>query len=147
MAKIPYNIYMDNKYFFAIAVLLYGISSFMHRIAASKISGYYIQLIATIVTVCTLPLFSFIFKNNQYKVEFNGLLISFLASCLAAVGNMAFLFGISKTTNAGSLGMIISLYPTISLILSVIFLHENITIQKAIAACLMIIGSVIMIMK
>jgi len=138
---------MDNKYLFSIAVLLYGCASFLNRIAAGKISGYYIQLIATIVTVVTLPIFFLIFKNNQYKYETSGVLIAFLASCLVAIGNMFLLFGISRASNAGSLGMVISLYPTIGLILSVIFLHEHITIQKAIAVCLMIIGSIIMIVK
>lgn len=134
---------MDSRYLFALAVVCYGLASFFHRIAATKISAYHIQLLATVINVATLPIF-ILFSSNNIKFNFNGAAISLFASCLAAVGTIFFLNGITRTNSSG-LGMVISLYPTISLILSVIFLHEQITIQKAIASCLMIAGAIIMI--
>lgn len=133
---------MDSRYYFVIAVSLYGIASFLHRIAATKIGISNVQIVSVVVSILALPIILGYLKHDYHKFEFYGLAISIVASILAAIGNILVFNGLAKATNAGSLGVMISLYPVISLILAVIFLHEQITLQKAIATCLMIIGAV-----
>jgi drug/metabolite transporter (DMT)-like permease len=138
---------MDSRYYFVIAVCLYGVASFLHRIAAIKIGVTNIQIFSAVISLISLPVILSLLKTDSVKFYGSGFAFAIVASCLAVTGNIFMITGNIRSSSPGSLGMVISLYPTISLILAVIFLHEQITIQKAIATCLIILGALLLMIK
>jgi hypothetical protein len=137
---------MQYKWLFLVSVTLFGISSFLNRLAADKINPYYIHVVASSTGLILIPLHLYLAQATKQDVIFNttGVLLTFSSAILSIVGSLIFMFAIRKVQNVGSLSMILSLYPSIGLILAVIFLHEKIKMQQIIAFALMVTGAMMM---
>jgi drug/metabolite transporter (DMT)-like permease len=137
---------MQYKWLFLVSVTLFGISSFLNRLAADKINPYYIHVVASSTGLILIPLHLYLAQTTKQDVIFNtaGVLLTFSSAILSIVGSLIFMFAIRKVQNVGSLSMILSLYPSIGLILAVIFLHEKIKMQQIIAFALMVTGAMMM---
>ena len=137
---------MQYKWLFIISVILFGISSFLNRLAADKINPYYIHVVASSTGLFLIPLHLYLAQATKQDVIFNttGVLLTFSSAIISVIGSLIFMFAIRRVENVGSLSMIISLYPSVGLILAVIFLHEKIKMQQIIAFAFMILGAVMM---
>lgn len=137
---------MQHKWFFLISVILFGISSFLNRLAADRINPYYIHIVVSSTGLILIPLHLYLAQATKQDVIFNtqGVMLTFASAILSVIGSLVFMFAIRKVDNAGSLGMIVSLYPSVGLILAVIFLHEKIKLQQIFAFALMLLGALIM---
>lgn len=137
---------MDYRYLFLVTTFCYGLASFLNRSVADKIHPYYMQMVIASTSITLVPLYLYLAKGSKSNINCDAysIVVVVAATIISIIGSLIMFYATAKVSHSGSLGMIISIYPVISLILSVIFLHETINTQKIIAICLMIIGTILL---
>lgn len=141
------HIKMSNIYIL-ISVLLFGISSFLNRLSVDKLSPAIMQIIVGVMYIFYIP-FAIKFYNVSFseKWSIGPIVLTSIATIISIIGN-TILFSIIKGNNtSGSLTMFISLYPIVTLLLSVWFLNENISISKILGIILMLLGAIFLSIK
>lgn len=135
------------KLYFLLAVLLLGISNFLGRIALVKINPLYYQIITGSIGLISIPVYySILVKGHATnQINLHDTLLLILATVIALTASQI----ISQTIHNHSghimnVNMWVALYPAVSFILSVIFLHESFSCYKLLGLVLMVIGAIIM---
>lgn len=124
-----------------ICIFLYGFSSFFRKLAVEKLHPLQVQMIAAIVYVGLVPIYAWYLKT--YKIENydrTGIALTFIMVLLYTIANVIFGFTLRRSNALGVMSAMISISPVITLILSILFLNEQITLLKIIGAVVSIIG-------
>jgi transporter family protein len=100
------------------------------------------ETIGAIIVQLILLVFLF---YSKYKFDTNttGITVSMLIAFFGVIGTILFFFTLSKT-KASILVPLTALYPVITVILSLIFLKEKVTLVQGIGIVLAIIASVLL---
>lgn len=134
------------KIYFLIAVLLLGISNFLSRIALVKVNSLYYQIITATIGVIAIPFYCSILIHSHAtnQINFNDGLIIVIATVIALTASQIIAHTIHNSNgNIMNVNIWIALYPVVSYMLSVIFLHENFSNYKLIGILLMVAGAMI----
>lgn len=113
----------------AAIIILWGLWGFFNKIAIHRI-GQQVNLWNT-VSIVILILF-YLYVSRQlfpFKNDFLGISLSLIAGASSAVATILFFILLGKQP-AGYLVAVTALYPLITILLSVLFLHENVSLRQ-----------------
>lgn len=133
------------KVYFLIAVLLLGISNFLSRIALFKINSLYYQIITGTIGLIAVPFyFSMLaYNHSANQINLHNILLVVIATVIALIASQIITHTIhSAQENIMNVNVWVALYPIVSYILSVIFLHETLSNYKIIGILLMVAGAI-----
>lgn len=136
-----------NYWITYICILIFGVTTFLNRLSLEKMSPFMIQIVVGFSYVLYLPFALYYFGINNIKWCYSGLLLTFIASFLSIFATLLLNYSLQNNQNSGSQTMMISLFPVVSLFLSIIFLDEKLTYNKIIGVILMITGTVFLQFK
>ncbi len=133
---------MSTQYLIALAILGWGIGSLFYKVANDNIHPIMVSAIVTIVYLILTP-FSFLIMRVDRTVNWTGSLFAILGGICMAAGSMGYFFAL-KRGGAGEITAVTSLYPALTLILSMVFLSEDLTWRKGIGILLALISFVVL---
>jgi transporter family protein len=121
---------MNTAYLIAITILGWGIGSFLYKIANDAIHPMMVSIIVTCVYIIITPI-TLLFYKFPKDLNQTGIIFSVLAGLIMAVGSLAYFYALKRGA-AGEVTAIISLYPALTLVLSMLFMGEQLTWRKSI---------------
>lgn len=124
-------------------ILLWGVNGFLTKWASQRIG---MQVLMWRVVVQMLVSFSYLGATgalNQFQRDRSGLLVGILAGVVGSLGMVGYYFLISRY-QASRVVPLSSLYPLVTVILSVAFLRENLTISQWVGAFLAV-GAIVLL--
>lgn len=133
---------MKNIILVALTIFFSGISVFFRKLAVDKIHPYQIQIIAGLLYGTLIPAWLFLMSKSSISFNFNFLGNFYGLLCLGSYVLSAVILGILlKTSNStGTLSVLVSINPLITLLFSVIFLGEEFTVKKFIGCAIVVLG-------
>jgi drug/metabolite transporter (DMT)-like permease len=133
---------MRNFLLIALTIFFSGISVFFRKLAVDKIHPYQIQIIAGLFYGTLIPFWMFLMSKSSISFNFNFLGNFYGLLCLGSYVLSAVILGILlKTSNStGTLSVLVSINPLITLLFSVIFLGEEFTVKKFIGCAIVVLG-------
>jgi drug/metabolite transporter (DMT)-like permease len=119
-------------------IIFVGVASFLMKFAMKSLTAYQINLLMGIgMLVITLPAMWLSQKNLKFPTE--GLGIGIVAGFLMAAGSLLFVFSLTKLP-VGMASAISASYILVVVLLSWIFLHEQMDLLKIIGIVLTVLG-------
>lgn len=121
---------MSNNLLVIVMILGWGIGSFLQKVANTHIHPIIVSTIFSLLYLALIP-FAWIFVKFDHYVNSTGVVASVFAGLFICISSVACSFALQKG-DAGKIGFLSATYPVITLLLSVIFYHEPLTIKKTI---------------
>jgi drug/metabolite transporter (DMT)-like permease len=125
--------------------LIWGITTFMQKLSADKMSPVLMQIIIGAAFLIFIP-FAIKVEGGLGNLKWNAISIalSFIAAFLSITANIIMYSALSNNKNTGSSVMLIALYPVVTLLLSAIFLQEQFSPGKIVGVLAMIGGALLL---
>lgn len=136
---------MQLTYLIILTILGWGIGSFFYKPANDQMHPFMVTTIATCMYVILTPLTFFFIKFDK-TVTWPGVTFSLLGAIMMGIGSLAYYFALKKG-GVGEIAAITSLYPALTLALSMIFFHEELTWRKGIGIGLALVSAVVLSWK
>jgi transporter family protein len=133
---------MPTQYLVLLAILGWGIGSLFYKVANDNIHPIMVSTIVTFVYIVLTP-FTFLLMKFDRAVNPIGLWFSILGGICMAVGSMGYFFAL-KRGGAGEITTVTALYPALTLVLSMLFLSEELTWKKGIGIGLALISVIVL---
>jgi drug/metabolite transporter (DMT)-like permease len=135
-----------SKYYIILCAFIWGTTTFLNKLSADKMSPILMQVIVALCYIAYIP-FAFKFSPaSELKWCWSSAALTGIASIMAIIGNVIFYTNI-RGSGAGSSAMLLSLYPAITLILSVVFLGEKLSYLQISGIIFMIFGAFLLTFK
>lgn len=101
------------------------------------------QVIVGLGFVLYIP-FAIHLSGGFHNIKWSGYSIglTLIATFLSICGNIILYTCLRGSNHTGSMTMLLCLYPVITLLLSIVFLHETFTLFKVIGILAMVIGTI-----
>jgi bacterial/archaeal transporter family protein len=125
---------MPNQYLIIISIIGWGVGYIFYKIANTSIHPIMVSAITTGVYCIATPI-AFLSINFDKTVTTTGVLSSIVGGMLIGAGTIAYYYA-SRTGNAGQVTTLTALYPIVTLILSCLFMGEEMTTRKTIGIVL-----------
>jgi drug/metabolite transporter (DMT)-like permease len=135
-----------SHFFIFLCVLIWGTTTFLNKLSVEKMSPILMQVVVAVCYLFYIPI-AFKITDASTKFSIHSVIYTTVASVLAIVGNVIFYMFLRGNPNTGASTMLLSLYPVVTLILSVIFLQEKLNLFQITGIILMIIGAVFLSIK
>lgn len=136
---------MQLTWLIILTIMGWALGSFFYKPANDQMHPFMVTSIATCLYVIVTPLV-FLFVKFDKTVTFNGTICALLGAVMMGIGSLAYYFAIKKG-GVGEIAAVTSLYPALTLVLSMIFFHEELTWRKGIGICLALISAVVLSWK
>lgn len=128
-----------------LTILGWGTGAFLCKIATNNISPMMMSVIMTLLYVALMP-FTFWFVKFDKSLNAPGLIFAVLGGAAMALGSMTYFYALQKG-DAGATTILCAIYPSLTLLLSGVFLGEGITWKKVLGFVIVMIGSLVVIKK
>lgn len=136
---------MQLTWLIILTIVGWGLGSFFYKPANDQMHPFMVTTIATCMYVILTPI-TFFFVKFDKTVTFNGAACALMGAILMGIGSLAYYFAIKKG-GVGEIAAVTSLYPALTLALSMIFFHEELTWRKGIGIGLAICAAVVLSWK
>ena len=123
---------------------MWGTSTFLNRLSVDRVSPILLQAIVGLVYILYIPIalkISGIGNPFTYKWSHYSICLTIIAAILSIGAHIILYSNLKGSTTTGASTMLITLYPIVTLILSVLFLHEQFTTLKIIGIISMVAGA------
>lgn len=115
-----------------LGIVLFGIAAFFRKLAVDRMHPYQLQIINAYVYILLLPLFYYL--ASFYKpMAVPGITFAAITTILGIAGGLAYSFVLTKHVNAGVAAALLGLSPVVTIALSTLIFHENISVWKVLA--------------
>lgn len=129
---------MSNSQLIVIAILGWGVGSLFYKVANDNIHPIMVSTIVTAMYILLTPLSFTLFKVS-YQLNATGIIFSLLGGFTMCIGSIAYFYAL-KNGGAGEITTVTALYPALTLVLSIIFMHEDMSIKKGIGVGLALLS-------
>lgn len=136
---------MQLTWLIILTIVGWGLGSFFYKPANDQMHPFMVTTIATCMYVILTPI-TFFFVKFDKTVTTTGVVCSLIGAMLMGIGSLAYYFAIKKG-GVGEIAAVTSLYPALTLILSMIFFHEDLTWRKGIGIGLAMLAAVVLSWK
>lgn len=134
---------MGSLIIIILCILLWGGATFLNRIAVDNMSPFLMQMVVGFSYILYIPV-ALKMAGANTKWTGGSVVLTVLATICSIAANVLLYTTLKGSNHTGQTTMLISLYPVVTLILSVIFLHEILTPWKIVGIFAMIVGAVIL---
>jgi drug/metabolite transporter (DMT)-like permease len=114
--------------------------------SAEKLSPFLMQIVAAVAYVFFIP-FAYKLAGPSPKWNTNSIILTSIATLISIGGNVLLYSGLKGNQNSGASAMLISLYPVITMMLSMFILNEQMTVTKILGVVAMIGGAILLSLK
>ena len=138
---------MGNNLLIFLCIILWGLSTFLNRLSVERMSPVLMQVIVAGVFICFIPValkIANIGNPLTYKWSGYSVCLTILATIISITANISLYLSLKGNNHSGSSSMLIALYPVVTLVLSVIFLGEQLPFLKILGIIAMIVGTVLL---
>ncbi len=135
---------MSNNVLIILCVFLWGISGFLNRLSVERMPPLLMQVIVGSVFFFYIPVaLKLTGVNNplHYKWSAYSVILTVIATVCSIAANVLLYTSVKGNSNSGSSTMMVSMYPVVTLILSVFILHESFSVWKIIGVATMLLGA------
>jgi bacterial/archaeal transporter family protein len=136
---------MQLTYLIILTIIGWGVGSFFYKPANDQMHPFMVTTIATCMYVILTPL-TFFFVKFDKTVTAPGVTFALLGAVMMGIGSLAYYFALKKG-GVGEIAAVTSLYPALTLALSMIFFHEDLTWRKGVGIALALISAVVLSWK
>jgi transporter family protein len=133
---------MSSTYLILFSIFGWGIGSLFYKTANDNAHPIMVSTIVTAVYIVLTPI-PFFFMKFDHSVNSTGLIYSILGGLCMCVGSMGYFYAL-RQGSAGSITVLTSLYPAVTLLLSMIFMGETINFKQGIGCALALIAFVLL---
>lgn len=134
--KLPFILVLGN-------IIFWGLWGFFSKLAVSKI-GFQAGLYYSITLFAFIATYLFITSQLlPLKTDSNGIFFALFAGISGGIASILLYF-LLKENPAGLVIAITALYPVVTLILSMFFLKETLTVQQTVGFILALVALVLM---
>ena len=130
-----------------LCIIMWGTSTFLNRLSVDRISPILLQSIVGMVYLFFIPIalrLSGISNPFTYKWSYYSVALTIIATVLSIAAHIVLYGSLKGSTTTGASVMLISMYPIVTLILSVLFLHEQFTALKITGIITMVVGAILL---
>ena len=127
-----------------LCIIMWGVSTFLNRLSVERISPLLLQSIVGMVYLFFIPIalrISGISNPFNYKWCYYSVGLTVVATILSIGAHIVLYSSLKGCNTTGASVMLISMYPIITLILSVLFLNEQFTVIKVAGIITMVVGA------
>lgn len=126
-----------------LCAFILGFITFIQRLSADRMDPIVMQIVVGLAFIVYIPLAVHMQGGlSNIKWSMFSIAITLIATFLVIFNNIIFYSFIRSGNNTGSTTMLLCLYPVVTLLFSVIFLHETLSLSKIIGIISMIIGTI-----
>jgi transporter family protein len=136
---------MSNLYLIVITIIGWGVGALFYKVANDNIHPIMVSTIVTIMYMVLTPL-PFLLLKVDTHINSTGIIFSLLGGLIMSIGSIAYFYAL-KNGGAGEITTITALYPALTLALSVIFLHEDLSFKKIIGISLALLSVLVLSIK
>jgi drug/metabolite transporter (DMT)-like permease len=122
---------MKTEMFILIAILGWGVGSFFSKLSNTAMHPLMVASVSLLTYMVVLPL-ALIFSKFDHSVSVQGIVVTVVGSLCMCAGTLGFAFALRNGAPVGQATILAALNPMITLALSMIFLHEGMTVRKGI---------------
>jgi bacterial/archaeal transporter family protein len=137
---------MKTEYFIFASIMGWGLGSFLYKLATNTISPIMMSTIALSEYVILLP-FLWAFIKFDHTLTTGGVVYALVGSVCMCIGTLGFSYALRLGGGAGKITVLCAMYPALTLMLSMLFLKETITIKQSIGIVLALVSFVMMSLK
>jgi uncharacterized membrane protein len=137
---------MGPSFFIIASILGWGVGSFFYKFANSALHPIMVSSIALVMYVVLMP-FLWLFVKFDHTITVSGVLYTLVGSLCLCVGTLGFSYALRSGGSAGTTTILCALYPALTLILSMTFLGEALTVKKGIGIVLALVSFAILSLK
>lgn len=136
---------MSLPYLIMIAIIGWGVGSLFYKVANDAIHPLMVSTIVTVVYIIMTPI---AFATTKFDKTLNptGIIFSILGGLAMGIGSIGYSFALKKG-GAGEITAVAALYPALTLLLSMLFLQEEMTLRKGIGMSLALVSVFILSTK
>ncbi|MEO7172793.1 DMT family transporter [Flavobacterium sp.] len=135
---------MSSQALLYCCILIWGISTFLNRLSVERMSPLLMQVIVGIGYMFFIPIAFRMSSGAPLKWSVSSILLTSVATIISIAANVMLYAALKGNKNTGSSTMIVALYPVITMILSIVFLGEQLTVSKVIGVSAMIGGAILL---
>ncbi len=128
-----------------VSIIGWGIGSLFYKGANDNLHPIMVSSLVTLLYMVLLPL-SLPFIKVDFSVNTKGILYSLAGGFCMCIGSLAYFYAL-KRGGAGEITTLTALYPALTLLLSVLFLREEINFRKIIGVALALVSVFILSSK
>jgi transporter family protein len=136
---------MQSQYLILISILGWGVGSIFYKIANNNMHPLMVSSTATVVFLILLSV-AFLFLKFNHEVNATGLAAAIVGGLCMCAASLGYFFAL-RQGNAGITTALTSLYPALTLVLSMIFLKETINFKQGIGMVLAAASFLLLSMK
>lgn len=136
---------MQTPYLILIAILGWGIGSIFYKVANDNMHPIMVSGCATFVFLVLLPL-AFLFLKFDTKVTSTGVIAAMIGGLCMCIGSMGYFFAL-RNGHAGLTTILTSLYPALTLLISMFLFKETLTFRQGIGIVFAIISFILLALK
>jgi bacterial/archaeal transporter family protein len=129
---------MNLQYLIMGTIFSWGVGSIFYKMANDHVHPIIVATCVAAVSIVLIPL-AFIFVKFPKEINTAGITYAVVGALCMDIGTLAFFFALKKGA-AGNITAVTSLYPAVTLVLSLIFFHEGINIKKTIGLTCSLVG-------
>lgn len=129
---------MSNMYLILLSILGWGVGAIFYKMANMHLHPLMVSMVITSVYVLATPI-AFLFVKFDTSFNWTGVSYAVIGALCVAIASIASFYAL-RTGGAGEVTVLTSLYPGLTLLLSVIFLGEEMTLRKT-AGIILALGS------
>lgn len=132
-------------YLMILTIIGWGVGSLFYKVANDSIHPFMVSVICTIVYLIEAPIVLATIKFDK-TVNTTGVIFSVLGAICMAAGSIGYFFALKKG-GAGEVTATAAVYPAVTLLLSILFMGEDITWRKGIGMLLALASVTILSFK
>jgi transporter family protein len=125
-----------------LSLIMWGVWGFILKLVSKNVEWYQIYAIGSLVTILAASIIALVYRT-QLSINHKDISIILAANVAGALGYIFFIMAL-KNGEASVVVPLTALYPAITVILSYIILHENITMLRLIGIILAIAAAVLL---
>jgi transporter family protein len=137
---------MRPEFYILASICGWGFGAFLYKFANNVLHPIMVSSIALCFYIVLMPLM-WVFVKFDHTITTAGLAYALAGSLCMCIGTLGFSYALHSGGEAGKITILTSLYPALTLALSMIFLGEALTIKKGIGIILALISFVLLSMK
>lgn len=119
---------MSTNSFIATAILAWGLGAIFTKIATNHLHPLMMASITVFIYIIFIPIALLVFKI-PFQVNGTGFVFAIISSIAMGIGSLAYFFALQKG-DAGGVTAAISVYPVLTVIASILFLNEELSLKK-----------------
>jgi len=134
---------MRPELYIIASIFGWGVGSFLYKYANDSMHPIVVSTVSLGLYLILTPLL-WIFMKFDHAISWSGVLYTTGASLFMCIGTLGFSYALRSGGAVGQTTILTALYPALTLLLSMIFTGESVTIKKGIGIALALVSFILL---